>query len=498
MNNFIIITGLIIILLIIIYFIVNYKIKENFTTTATTTPATTTTTTTTTTATPVIPTSIKLDLLSLLLVNQPYAMYFAKDFNIVTNTLPDIYGREDRDAKATGTITLQNVSGNGAIEKIHSLSGTVDSKIDFPLRSIPDKFTICSITRYTSTSDDNKNRILISTNDNNWAHGHKGGKRGVVYYDELKTANIDITGNATDWVSTCAKNEGAISSNIYINGVASGVKEGGTGGLKLSINNNQSLIGEKSDFALSYLIIWDNILSNDELKIVSDSFINYLATGVPLLYNINDLPNDDKLKVVSKQLDFINKKFSNSFNTVSSDITKTNISLNSMIKETNDKIIDIKNNSNLNVDNSSNQPDIQVFLNKMLELENRLSDVNTKTDNIIKSNTNTNNIQSDICLKSKSMPEPLEKSFTADLTNLSPLSNIDYEQTSLWCLCNDNNQNSKDCVAYSKCQINYDLVKRELLLGKSFTGINRINPLDADVYKACNNLYKNFPKLQTS
>lgn len=480
MNNFIIITGLIIILLIIIYFIViNSKITEGFTTTTT----------------PTIPDTTKLDFLSLILINKPFAMYFAKDFANETNILPDIFGRVDKDAKVTGGITKQQTIGNGATGNIYSISGTKDTKIDFPINSIPDKFTICSITRYTS---DNKKRILISTSDNNWVHGHKDGKRGVVYYNELKTASsidIDIVGNDTDWVSTCAKNEGAIPNNIYINGVASGVKDGGQGNLKLSINNNPSLIDENSDFSLSYLIIWDTILTDEYIKIVADSFTYYLATGQELLYDISNLSNDDKLKVVYKQLEFLNSKYANTIKTIGTDISKTNLALNTKIEETNNKIANIEiNSSNLNSSNLNSQADIQAFLAKMIQLENKLTDVNIKTDKIIDLN-NQNQNQNQICITKDRMPEPLEKSFTSDLKNINNLSDIDYEQSKLWCMCNKNNENTPDCIAYSKCKINYDIVKKGINSGKSFTQLDKI---DTDIYNECMNVYKNFPKITIS
>lgn len=481
MNKFIIITGLIIILLIIIYFI---NVNEKFTNPPETPQPL-----------PSPPATTKLDFLSLLLINKPYAMYFAKDFVSETNTLPDIFGRVDKDAKATGIITKQQAIGNGSTGNIHSISGTKDTKIDFPINSIPEKFTICSITRYTNN---NNKRILISSSDNNWIHGHKDGKRGVVYYNELKTASsssIDIIGNTTDWVAICAKNEGAIPNNIYINGVPSGVKEGGQGNLKLSINNNQSLIDENSDFSLSYLIIWDTILSDDYIKIVANSFTNYLANGEPLLYDITNLSIDDKLKVVYKQLEFLNTKYASNINTINNDISKTNIALNTKINEVNNKIDTIQTTNTNTNSNNSNPTDIQAFLAKMVELENKLSDVNVKTDKIIDLNNVNKNMQSKICLTKDRMPEPEEKSFTADLTNINKLSENDYEQSKLWCMCNDKNKETPDCVAYSKCVNNYDVIKKGLDSGKSFTQLDKI---DTDIYNECMNVYKKFPKIKTT
>jgi|694.fasta_scaffold08619_7 hypothetical protein len=474
---------------------------------ATPTPATppTPATTTDTPATPVTPVTpvatplvvvpkvvsptLKLDFLSLLLINKPFAMYFAKDYIEETSTLPDIFGRTDKDAKITGTITSQQTIGNGATGNIYSISGSKNTKIDFPVNSIPTNFTICSITRYTNT---NNKRILISTTDNNWAHGHKDGKRGVVYYNEYKTANVDITGNLTDWVATCAKNEGDIPNNVYINNIPSGIKSGGQGGLKLSINNNPTLIDESSDFSLSYIIIWDSVLNDDDIKTVADSFNNYLATGEPLLYNIANLSNDDKLKVVSKQLDYLNAKFS-------ANINKNTVGINSQIKDLNDKISTINGTLATGATATAakpvvdaNQPDVQSFLNKMMELENILANTNVKVDTIIDLNAAKKPVQSKICLTSDKMPTPLLKSFTSDLTNINVLSDNDYEQSQLWCLCNDANKNTPDCVAYSKCKINYDIVKKGIDGGKSFTQLDKIN---TDVYNECINLYTNFPSI---
>jgi hypothetical protein len=435
----------------------------------------------------VVSPTLKLDFLSLLLINKPFAMYFAKDYIAETSTLPDIFGRTDKDAKITGTITSQQTIGNGATGNIYSISGSKNTKIDFPANSIPTNFTICSITRYTNT---NNKRILISTTDNNWAHGHKDGKRGVVYYNEYKTANVDITGNLTDWVATCAKNDGDIPNNVYINNIPSGIKSGGQGGLKLSINNNPTLIDESSDFSLSYIIIWDSILNDDDIKTVADSFNNYLATGEPLLYNIANLSNDDKLKVVSKQLDYLNAKFS-------ANINKNTAGINTQIKDLTDKISTINGTLATGATAAkpvvdANQPDVQAFLNKMMELENKLANTNVKVDTIIDLNAAKKPVQSKICLTSDKMPTPLQQSFTSDLTNINVLSDNDYEQSQLWCLCNDTNKNTPDCVAYSKCKINYDIVKKGIDGGKSFTQLDKIN---TDVYNECINLYTNFPSI---
>jgi len=271
-------------------------------------PTSTPTPTPTSTPTPIptqSPTSSKnniVDFLAVISAYKPWGVYYAGNFSV--NKLNDLLGREDRNAIVTGNLNFNNASGFGANGTIKSVSGDNNTYIEWSANSIPEKFTICSITRYTGIN--NNKRILTARNAtvaNDWIHGHKGGKRGVVYYTDYKTnssPNLNLTGNNTDWVVTCAKNDIVIPNNVIINGVASGIKSGGQGGLRLAINklDDTSIIAEQSDFAISYVIIWDINLTNTALKIVSDALMNYLNTGEDLLFDTTNLSADDKIKVI--------------------------------------------------------------------------------------------------------------------------------------------------------------------------------------------------------
>ena len=245
-----------------------------------------------------------VDFLSVVLTYVPWGAYYAGNI-LNDNILLDLLNRPERNAVITGNITKNNINGNGAIGNIKSILGTVNTYIEWPNNSIPEKFTICSITRYIGVT--NNKRILTArdaTPTNDWIHGHKSGQKGVVYYnDEFKTIsspNMRISGELTDWVITCSKNDGTPPNNIYINGISSGIKSGGKGGLKLSINkiDNTNIINEVSDFGLSYVIIWDTCLSDKALKIVSDTLVKYLQTGEELLFDMHSLSIDDKFKVL--------------------------------------------------------------------------------------------------------------------------------------------------------------------------------------------------------
>jgi hypothetical protein len=236
------------------------------------------------------------------------------DSTTTTLSTAAVLNRSDRTAIATGIINTKTSSGDGAIGTIKSISGTTTSTIEWTANSIPANYTICSITRYTGNI--NNKRILTARNanpSNDWVHGHKNGKRGVVYNGEFKTNSspeLNLSGNNTDWVVTCAKNSGSVPNNIYINGVPAGLKTGGRGALKLAINkfDDNSIINEQSDFALSYVIIWDSALSDTALKIVSDALMNYLFTGEDLLFDTSVLTIDDKVKVIDAKSNFFKEE----------------------------------------------------------------------------------------------------------------------------------------------------------------------------------------------
>jgi hypothetical protein len=253
----------------------------------------------------------------------PWGIYFAGNFS--NNTLYDISGN-GRHATTSGTINSYTSNGNGATANIKYISGGKDASIIWPSGSIPENFTILSLTRYTTGTS---NKILVAkkiNNDDEWYHGHNNGKRGVCNYQELKTSSDGISGNINDWVYVIGKNGGSIPNNININGQNLGTNTGGRGNLQLGINlpnndwiitttwtweqyiiNNHpdyitngwisvgntrygkytyenTYIDKKSDWALSYVIIWDRHLSDVEISDNSSLINNYLLTGIEPSY----------------------------------------------------------------------------------------------------------------------------------------------------------------------------------------------------------------------
>ena len=451
-----------------------------------------------------------VEFLSVISAYEPWGVYYAGNFS--GNKLNDLLGRNNRNAVATGTINTTTSTGNGANGSIKSISGTSSSFIEWPANSIPEKFTICSITRYTGT--ENNKRILTArnaTSTDDWIHGHKGGKRGVVYYTDYKTnssPDFNLTGNITDWVVTCAKNDTITPTNIYINGAPSGIKGGGQGKLRLAINklDDNSIINQQSDFALSYIIIWDTILTDTALKIVSSALMNYLNTGEDLLFDTNSLSTDDKIKVIDTKTNFLKdelKELTLRYNLPNRNNANGNGNGNG----------DANGNGNANANGNGNgngnetdpmattdQEKVKQLIVQLANLENSIKG-NVASAKVPSNNVLNMNLQSDktdsTCIDiGTKMPEPTEKSFT-DTFDITIMNSANTDQRpSIWCeKCNVNNNSSTNystsmCKAYNVCKVNY--AKNNKVDNKStFTTIGEI---DKKIYDNCVNAFINFPK----
>jgi hypothetical protein len=204
----------------------------------------------------------------------PYAYFRAEDFIEGTGEIPAKIGNFTAE---TNGVTLSNDDGNGAIASIPFLFGNTTQTIDFGI-NVSNSFTICTITRYTGISK----RRIINTRGGNWLHGHWGGKIGVSHYNRwLNSNSIEGTNNIliNDWIITCGKNESLPDRNFIVNGINRGINSGGDGGLD-DLNINKGAYGETSDFAFSKLLIWDKILTDDEMQKVSNYLMQYLKDGV--------------------------------------------------------------------------------------------------------------------------------------------------------------------------------------------------------------------------
>jgi hypothetical protein len=207
----------------------------------------------------------------LIINKKPWGRYGAESWS--ENTLNEIGGDTSKNASTLGVINGTSV-GNGATSPIAFLNGSTSSSVTFPSNSIPSNFTICSLTRYTGTT----NNTCILSSSSNWFHGHFDNRKGLCYYGGWNNNNT-ASGNQDDWIVCCGTNSTLINTpyNILNNGVPMGQSIGGVSGNQLRINNARYANG---NFGFSQLLIFDQLLTADEMVIVSDALKNYLATGI--------------------------------------------------------------------------------------------------------------------------------------------------------------------------------------------------------------------------
>lgn len=213
---------------------------------------------------------------SLLASKPPWGVYAAESY--ANNSLPELRGTAGRAATCVN-VNTDSTATSGASTKIPFIFGGTNATVEWPASSIPTNFTICSISRYNGPS---KARILVGKTDN-WLHGHWGGRRGLCHYDTWITDDASV-GTVDDWVVVCGKNNGTAPNNILVDGTPYGKNPGGAGGKILTINKYGN---EKSDWALSYVFIWDVNLTDAEMVVVSNTLKQYLVDGVSLKALVN-------------------------------------------------------------------------------------------------------------------------------------------------------------------------------------------------------------------
>jgi hypothetical protein len=212
-------------------------------------------------------------------VKKPWAIYHAGSYNSTSNILPNLTGDKSKDI-----IDMANIK-TGMGDKFRYIYGETNSYIKFPLNSISSNFTICSVTRYNSNK--NNNKILQAfDNSRQFYHGHYKNKIGVIEYDGFEFAKYaPTTDPLTSWVVTCAKNSNSynnvlINNNNYDLVINSDYTKTQKLPNILTINiNKNSDSSQNSDWALSYILIWDSHLTDTEMNLVSNALDNYVKTG---------------------------------------------------------------------------------------------------------------------------------------------------------------------------------------------------------------------------
>ena len=124
-----------------------------------------------------------------------------------------------RDITISGSITINNSSGNGALNPVYSLQGGTSSSMVWPT-TLSNDFTICSMTRYSGSS---RGYILHGSDESSgWMFGHYyNGIRGVACFYDFVTSYYS-RGTVTDWLVMCGQNSASSSTSIPNNIIADG------------------------------------------------------------------------------------------------------------------------------------------------------------------------------------------------------------------------------------------------------------------------------------
>lgn len=204
----------------------------------------------------------------------PWGLYDAAHWSAADGKLREA-GGNGRDAVSEGSVTRGSGVGHGARGNVSFISGSTSSRIYWPEGSIPPSFTLCTITRYTG----GVKRRLLQAAHGNWFHGHWIGAAGTVYYESWQS-NPDLRDDGNiDWVVVCGSNGLEPPNNVLFDGVAVGQGSGGRGGDILAVNPATANHPDESDWALSFVAIWDKVLAAEEMQTVSDALMEYLDTG---------------------------------------------------------------------------------------------------------------------------------------------------------------------------------------------------------------------------
>ena len=163
-------------------------------------------------------------------------------------------------ARVTGSVTKKVEAGHGATYPVVYLAGDTNTGIDFGQIMKPD-FTICSVTRYLGGA----NQRILQHNQPNWLHGHWNGAVGVAHYNHWVTSPHRTPWQhpgLTGWLVMCGSSTGVVfrGKERRNDGETAALKSSGDAHLYINLHS-----GEKSDFGVMEVIVWNRALSEAEM-----------------------------------------------------------------------------------------------------------------------------------------------------------------------------------------------------------------------------------------
>jgi hypothetical protein len=153
------------------------------------------------------------------------------------------------------------------------ISGASTTKIVFPeVYSALTEMSICTVTRYTSSLAQFRQRIFTSYNAQiNWLHGHYSGYSGAALYNGawLGSPWYMFATTGMVWVSTCSSFTPGSGQYIFdVNGKTSSAAAASmVVPDQLTVNGNSPNIDSQwSAFGVAEFMVWNRAISNAELR----------------------------------------------------------------------------------------------------------------------------------------------------------------------------------------------------------------------------------------
>jgi len=174
----------------------------------------------------------------------------------------DLSGNNRHATTVVGTINQTTVTGNGADSTFPVIYGNTTAGITFPTSVLPSTFTLFHVARYNGSSEQ---RIFDGATAN-WLSGFWSGNAGAAYHDGWITSQVDY--HTTNWVISTdqnskyrSKSKNANSGNYYEH-------TGGGGSSKQLTINNGHYTGERSDWMVAEIIVYNSTLSSTDYNAV--------------------------------------------------------------------------------------------------------------------------------------------------------------------------------------------------------------------------------------
>lgn len=187
----------------------------------------------------------------------PYMEFKASDYNATTKVWRDSSGngRHTDPSYVTGSLQAGISSANitGSRCAVPMVTGNTATSIRFGNpRFSNSNFTLFHVARYNGGS---RGRIINGVGDN-WLSGFYGGIAGVAHHDGWVTP-VSSIGQENNWIVSTS-----YANNYRVNGVS----RGSSGGANYMNEIGANVHGERSDFALAEVMIFDRQLTLAEIN----------------------------------------------------------------------------------------------------------------------------------------------------------------------------------------------------------------------------------------